>query len=597
MKQLLILIFTLSTLIGSAQSSCDFFEDVNITIEKTNLNTRGSDFGPAIVNNELWYSAFTEKEIQKILRGSTRKIFYNLYNSPLDLDGNVLDGKMVQLEELSADYHAGPVSYCRQTKELYVTLSNYKNPDVKYKVFQKADIRLKIVILKNINGVWKLMEELPFNHPKYSVGHPAISQTGDTLFFASNIPNFGSGATDLYMSVRKNGKWVDWVNLGETVNTAKNDMFPVLYKNNMLIYASDGKEDSEGGLDLYYTCLNESGFSSPENLRRINSKADDFSLTIHANNEIGYFTSKRSGGNGDDDIYKIRFEKPMIAKREITGLVIDDAMELPIADARVSLLDCKGNVINNASSSADGTFSFLVEPGQCLEAKAAKQPYYNDKKAVEKDHVILRLKGDYELELLVRDKNTLEKMPGVAVNFNDKMVLNTNTEGLVNRDLERNSNYVASSHLEGYMNQSVAISTIGVPFGTIRDTINIEKAIVGQKFTLENIFYDFDKWDILPESRVELNKLVKILNDNPSWKVELGSHTDSRGSDSYNELLSQKRSDSAVRYIIAKGIYTNRIVAKGYGESQLVNQCANGVVCSDKEHRKNRRTEFKILDM
>ncbi len=114
---------------------------------------------------------------------------------------------------------------------------------------------------------------------------------------------------------------------------------------------------------------------------------------------------------------------------------------------------------------------------------------------------------------------------------------------------------------------------------------------------MDNIFYDFDKWDILAESEIELNKLVKVLNENPSWKVELGSHTDSRGSDSYNETLSQKRSDSAVAYIVDKGIAQNRIIAKGYGESQLVNRCKNGVECSDDEHRQNRRTEFTILEM
>ena len=114
---------------------------------------------------------------------------------------------------------------------------------------------------------------------------------------------------------------------------------------------------------------------------------------------------------------------------------------------------------------------------------------------------------------------------------------------------------------------------------------------------MENIYYDYDKWNILPESAAELDKLVKIMKDNPGWKVELGSHTDSRGSDAYNMTLSQKRSDSAVAYIVDHGISKDRITAKGYGETQLVNRCANGVQCSDEEHRQNRRTEFKILEM
>lgn len=156
---------------------------------------------------------------------------------------------------------------------------------------------------------------------------------------------------------------------------------------------------------------------------------------------------------------------------------------------------------------------------------------------------------------------------------------------------------MVTTEIEGYQNSSKNITTVGKPFGIIKDTIWVEKVELGQKFVMENIFYDFDKWDILPQSEIELNKLIKIMNDNPSWKVELGSHTDSRGSDSYNEILSQKRSDSAVNYIIKNGISEDRIIAKDYGESQLVNQCKNGVECTDEEHRQNRRTEFKILEM
>jgi outer membrane protein OmpA-like peptidoglycan-associated protein len=127
--------------------------------------------------------------------------------------------------------------------------------------------------------------------------------------------------------------------------------------------------------------------------------------------------------------------------------------------------------------------------------------------------------------------------------------------------------------------------------------IQIEKVEVGQKFVMENIYYDYDKWDILPESEVELNKLVKVMKDNPSWKVELGSHTDSRGTHEYNETLSQKRSDSAVNYIVSQGISRNRITAKGYGETQPVNECKDGVSCTEEQHQQNRRTEFTILEM
>ncbi|ADY50690.1 OmpA/MotB domain protein [Pseudopedobacter saltans DSM 12145] len=119
---------------------------------------------------------------------------------------------------------------------------------------------------------------------------------------------------------------------------------------------------------------------------------------------------------------------------------------------------------------------------------------------------------------------------------------------------------------------------------------NAHKAI-----RIENIYYDFDKWNIRPDAAVELDKLVKILKDNPTIWIELGSHTDSRGKDAYNLNLSQKRAESAVGYIVSRGIDKNRIAARGYGETQLLNRCSNGVECTEEEHQLNRRTEFKIV--
>jgi peptidoglycan-associated lipoprotein len=114
-------------------------------------------------------------------------------------------------------------------------------------------------------------------------------------------------------------------------------------------------------------------------------------------------------------------------------------------------------------------------------------------------------------------------------------------------------------------------------------------------FTLENIYYDYDKWDILPESEVELNNLFDILTQYPNMKIELSSHTDARGKDAYNLSLSEKRAKSAVAYLLGRDIQKERIKAIGYGETKLTNHCVNGVTCSDEEHRKNRRTEVKII--
>lgn len=496
----------------AGQNRCNFFDHRSFEIEKTSLNTTQSDFGPAFVNNELWYSAFTDEEIEKLSMGESKGVFYNLYSVKTDFEGNVSGTKNIEFEDISKGYHAGPVSYCANTNELFVTLSNFDNPEIRNKVYRKADIRLKIVVAQKINGVWKLKEELPFNDPSYSVGHPAVSVTGDTLFFSSNKPNEGFGGSDIYMSVRKAGKWGQPVNLGNKINSPKDEMFPFFFESSVLFYSTNNGDSQKSNFDLQYVCISGDTFGTSNPLDKFNSDEDDFGLIIHPSGKVGYFVSRKAGGLGDDDIYKVTF------------------------------------------------------------------------------------KGEYQLELLVMDKKSMQAVSNPKVKFSDE-IPGVLSGVLITRALPENATLTVSTELEGYQNASKRISNVGKPYGIIKDSIWVEKVEIGQKFVMENIFYDYDKWDILPESEIELNKLVEIMNDNPSWKVELGSHTDARGSDSYNEKLSQKRSDSAVNYIVNKGISKNRITAKGYGETQLINRCKNGVECSDEEHRQNRRTEFKILEM
>lgn len=512
MKKLVLSLLLVFPVLIYAQNSCDFFKFRKINIEKTDLNTIQSDFGPSFVNGELWFSAFTAEEINKLAAGKDKGVFYNIFNVSADKEGNVNGAKSVQFEKISAGYHAGPVSYCEKTGELFVTLSNFENPEIRNKVYRKADVRLKIVIAEKEGAEWQVTGQFPFNDSTYSVGHPSISVTGDTLIFASDKPDSGVGMTDLYMSVRSNGKWGEPVNLGDKINTPFDEMFPFFMNGSLLFYASNKGDNAKDDFDILYSCKEGTSFAKPVMLNDLNTDKDDFGFVVHPKQKIGYFVSQRDGGSGDDDIYKIRFT------------------------------------------------------------------------------------GDYNLELVVMDRKTNIPFTNPKVKFSD------NNAGIINgvlisRTLPENSSITATTEYEGYMNASKTFNTTDRPYGIIKDTIWIEKVEIKQVFVMENIFYDFDKWNILPESEIELNKLVKILNDNPSWKVELGSHTDARGTDSYNMILSKKRSDSAVKYIVEHGIAKDRIIAKGYGETQLVNHCTNGVECPDEVHRKNRRTEFKILEM
>src|SRR5690606_14302730 len=252
-----------------------------------------SDFGPAFVNDELWYSAFTDEEIEKLAKGDSKGVFYNLFSSKTDFDGNVTGTKNIESENISKGYHAGPVSFCANTNELFVTLSNFDNPEIRNKVYRKADIRLKIIVAQKLGGEWKIKEELPFNDPTYSVGHPAISVTGDTLFFSSNKPNDGFGGSDIYMSVRKAGKWGQPVNLGNKVNSAKDEMFPYFFDSSVLCYSTNNGDNQKSNFDLQYICITDDSFGTSKPLEMFNTDEDDFGLIIHPKGKVGYFVSRK----------------------------------------------------------------------------------------------------------------------------------------------------------------------------------------------------------------------------------------------------------------------------------------------------------------
>jgi outer membrane protein OmpA-like peptidoglycan-associated protein len=203
------------------------------------------------------------------------------------------------------------------------------------------------------------------------------------------------------------------------------------------------------------------------------------------------------------------------------------------------------------------------------------------------------------VSIVAVDKDTRDVISGAAITCLD-LAMNTGVNLKPNVNAfefitNLGKKYEMSGSKAGYFANSIQ-KTIGYDerSDVLRFEIPLEKIVLDKAIELENIYYDLDKSFIRADAAVELDKLVKILVDNPTIKIELGSHTDSRGSDNYNQRLSQRRATSAVEYIVKNGIDKGRIVAKGYGETALVNKCSNGVQCSKEEHQRNRRTEFKV---
>jgi len=557
----------------------------NIKIEELPVNRELSDFGPCLVNGGLFFTAFND-DAETDSKKDKSKFYYQLFSVSVNNIGKVTSMRHA-ITGLESEYHVGPNSYDKHRGELIVTRNNADNPSITpFKPVQEKALNLEMVIARKDNGQWQFIEEFTHNNKEYSVGHPAFTPSGDTLVFVSDMPG-GLGETDLYMSVRLSDGWSYPKNLGPRINSPGKEFTPFILNNGILIFASNGLEDRED-LDLYYTLLSNEGnptivkFPEP-----VNSEYDDFGMIVDPSHVFGYFTSNRPG-TGSDDIYRIDFN---VALAYLHGKVINKVTREPINQASVEFTPA---VVHPEITYSDpeGLFEVEAPEGKVKEAIGSKEGFKTTSvKVKEGESILIELMPEIWLELSVRDAESREYLNDVTLDFNGEETLMSEPQGIVKKALEGGKEYyIRGTHPE-YLDNSLTIGAEGEP-GIIKATLWMYKGVAGKTFVLENIYYDFDKWDILPQSARELDNLVNILYENHGLRVELASHTDSRGTEEYNEWLAGQRSQSAVDYIIGKGISPENIVARSYGETRPYISTPRNEV----EHRLNRRTTFTILE-
>ncbi|MBA3666076.1 MAG: OmpA family protein [Bacteroidetes bacterium] len=592
----------------------------NYTLKRLDINSEENDFCPYVVNNEMYFlSSRRNTSVAGRKYGWDNSYFLDVYKGYIE--GETVKNEEPVKEGLKTKVHEGPLCFTKDGNTQLITRNNYLHK--KAKKGKEDKVNLKIYIRKKQNEKWSDWREFPFNSDDYSCGHPAISGDGKTLYFVSDMPGT-MGLTDVWVSTLQDTTWSKPENLGQSVNSEGREMFPTLFEDEVLFYSSDGKVGL-GGMDIFYTIPSGGdNYFEAQNLGYpINSNFDDFGFFAKSNT-AGYFSSNR--GKQKDDIYSFVSKRAIISSA-INLIVKDKESKEIVPNSDVALIDETGKPVYQGKTNENGEIRFNVIPGKSYKVKTSKNGFKESVGLIREDEIAKLSNSKKELLIekkiigllgLIADADDLSPIEKVTITltdaFNPKnvMTFTTDKEGdfrhiYKDKKVGDDLSYIVKMEKEGYITktQPVDITIKKEGYVLLHDYLNTKMykiklgADLGKMIDLRPIFFDLGKSNIRPDAAVELAKIVDLMKQNPSMTIELGAHTDCRGSAASNLSLSDKRAKSSAAYIISKGIDKSRIYGKGYGESKLLNDCkCEGKVvstCAEEVHSQNRRTEFKIV--
>lgn len=491
------------------------------------FNSRRSDYAPMYNGDVLYFTTTDEK-----VTGSSKSEITGMKRSDIWMARKNERGEWQRPEpaegELNSEWDEGVVSFSPDGTTMYLTRAIRAND---------RDTGVEIFTSRRSDAQWSAPVKFEITADTLSsYGHPAVSPSGEYLYFTSDMP--GYGGKDIWrISLRERAGSLE--NLGNAINTPGNEMFPYMLTDSVMYFSSDG-HPGLGGLDLFKATLTPSGGWLVENMGApMNSEGDDFGITFATpGREQGFFSSNRGDARGYDHIYS--FELPEL-KITISGYVTD-LDEEPVPGAVIRIVGNDGSNLKTVARN-DGSFTFPLNRGVSYVMLAGAKGFLNAKQEFTSD------------------------------------------------DSEEDAEY----------------------------TIDFMLASVTKPNMVENIFYDFDKATLRPESRTALDQLAQMLRDNPNITVEMASHTDRKGTDDYNVNLSLRRAKSVVDYLVESGINPDRLQAQGYGESrpkrvtkriarehpefpegQLLDEAYILTLTSELQEiadQINRRTEFQVLSV
>ncbi|MEW7280882.1 OmpA family protein [Aquimarina sp. 2201CG1-2-11] len=555
-------------------------KDDDYTIDRVSFNSEASEFGAVKRDSSIYFT--TDRTAYSPLDKKfkwTHRPFLDIYKVKVDKDNKPVSEVETFSKEVNSKLHEGNFCFTSDGNTIYISKSNSEKGKKKFDSIHANAIHLYKAV--KVEGEWSKPEKLVFNDVNYSIEHPSLSSDGKTLYFSSNMPG-GYGGFDIYaVAVNEDGSYGNPENLGAKINTSQREQFPFVSDEGHLFFSSNGHLGL-GMMDIFVAKLIEDEFASPINLGApINSSYDDFSLTYY-NETKGFFASNRS--KKGDDIYAFDqigdiFPREYMARFEVRDFATDNY----IANPEVVLFDAdKKEVYKNQLDSIAG-FDMKLFPGR-YDFKASAKGYKTRTKPVvvkEKDEAVY---------VIYLDRESSEDLVEDVQNPNDNKDKSTESD-IVN---EENSNTQTATKEKVKETEINKVKLREMLLADKKGPPVIEKN--GKLyFDLPPIYFDYDKWNIRADSKKVLDEFALKLEKYKTVYIRIGSHTDSRGTDSYNQVLSEKRAESTRNYLALIGyVNARRMQFQGFGESQPLIDC-DTKTCTEDDHQINRRSEFEIV--
>lgn len=596
----------------------------DFTIENMAVfNTEYSEYGVYYNNYRVFFSSMKKQNYGNRTDKRTLQGFSDIYMSTMDQ----FSASRVKQEVIS-DYSG---SYWTKPEEMTHPFNSGEYNEGTLAIDENENTAF-VMQCKGKNGECHIIEikfeenfrvrdyeKIDLGQENYNIGHPCLSSDGQKMYFISDMPG-GKGGTDIWVTQKQdNGLWGKPENLGDKINSPANEMFPSVFEDRILIFSSSGHRGF-GGLDLYYSYISEDGAcSDPVNFGvPVNSGADDFSMIYSSDIRGGFFCSNRPGGKGSDDIY---YYSGLPFRVRVDGFVCDKNTKMPLSDA-VVIVSVKNEFTDTLFTNADGKFEYRITPGKNYVFDVYKQEYSQNLQTIKVD---VDDQQNIDMYADVRNMNILfELYPNrTGIGIQGTVTESTTKQPLVGQqmiivdptgyfdqtvtdekgtyyfgDLKDSTTYIILLTSKGYWTRKkvLEIPKISRPM-TFSAALSYdmdfqaEQVQTNKEIVLYDIYYEFDKATLLDSSKVELDKIVEMLRENPNLTVELSAHTDERGNDTYNMNLSQRRAQSVVDYLVKKDVSKSNLIAKGYGKTQPLIRNAK----TEHDHQLNRRTAFKVL--